>query len=382
MQDAPSLSDEADPLYRPLPPLARWTAARVDHAAWDGAVERIRRLRAEDPDWGDMVARGALLAAAYRSGALDGLYDADHEATLALVHGETLPATLAEPVGDHVRANYDALCLAAGSGVSDASIRRIHEVASRPQLTHRVRVGEVLQDHVLGGGEYKHHPNHVLGADGRWQPTAPVAVVRAEMARVVEAATSATFGAVHPVARAAYLHDALLHVQPFADGNGRVARALAGACLLGAAGVPLLAVEPGGAGVGPVERAVVALVDLLAGPGPPGALHDWRRRAEGGRALRAALVPAVERALARHQTNRWGADLSAATVTAGDEVTIVVPGTVAERLTVDAHPLDGGPVAVVARKARLRHDTGSNGLDAWLDRVVSTLALRVAAELE
>ena len=93
-------------------------------------------------------------------------------------------------------------------------------------------------------------------------------------------------------------------------------------------------------------------------------------------------MPAVERALARHQTNRWGADLSAATVTAGDEVTIVVPGTVAERLTVDAHPLDGGPVAVVAREARLRHDTGSNGLDAWLDRVVSTLALRVAAELE
>ncbi|MDQ4070158.1 MAG: hypothetical protein M3203_11910, partial [Actinomycetota bacterium] len=59
-----------------------------------------------------------------------------------------------------------------------------------------------------------------------------------------------------------------------------------------------------------------------------------------------------------------------------------VPGTVTEVLQVDAHPLDGGPVAVVAREARLRHETGTEGLEAWLDRVVSTLALRVAAELE
>ncbi|MDQ3897351.1 MAG: hypothetical protein M3326_08960, partial [Actinomycetota bacterium] len=68
------------------------------------------------------------------------------------------------------------------------------------------------------------------------------------------------------------------------------------------------------------------------------------------------------------------ADLSAATVTMGAGVTVRV-GDVAEVLTVD-----GG--AVVAEEARRRHETGDEGLDAWLDKVVSTLALRVAAESE
>ena len=381
MEDAPAISDEADPLYRPLDGLEPWAAAPVDDEAWTAAVRRWNELRADDPDRGDMAGRGAFLAASYQSGALDGLYPADTDVAVALLRGEASPADLEEAVRAHVEANHDALRLARDGPVSEASIRRIHEVACRPQLTHRVWVGSTLQDHVMAPGDYKHHPNHVLTATGKWRPTAPVALVRPEMARIVDTAASAAFAALHPLAQGAWLHHALLHVQPFADGNGRVARALASGSLLRAASIPLLlftAEET--VDVKAVQRAALALVDLLTERRPSAALDRWRERAEAGRALRAELEPAVRRALDRHgqrPDRGWGADLSIATVASGEPLTVTVGATV-ERLAVEAHPR----LVVIAEEARLRHESGVEGLDAWLDRVVSTLALRVAADLD
>jgi hypothetical protein len=72
-----------------------------------------------------------------------------------------------------------------------------------------------------------------------------------------------------------------------------------------------------------------------------------------------------------------GVDLSAAVVVPSEPLTVTV-GTTVERLAVDAHP----DLVVTAEEARLRHESGVEGLDAWLDRVVSTLALRVAADLD
>lgn len=51
---------------------------------------------------------------------------------------------------------------------------------------------------------------------------------------------SAEFAAARPVLQAAYAHHALTAIHPFADGNGRVARALASVFLYRAAGVPLV----------------------------------------------------------------------------------------------------------------------------------------------
>lgn len=377
MDDAPSISDEADPLYRRLGGVERWTAAPVDDGAWTTAVRRWQELRAGDPDRGDMLARGALLAAAYRSGALDGLYPADSGVAVALVRGEAVPADLDEAVRAHVEANHDALGLARDAPVSETSIRRIHDVACRPQLTHRVWVGDTLQDHVMAPGDYKHHPNHVRTASGEWRPTAPVALVRPEMARIVDIAAGPAFATLHPLAQAAWLHHALLHVQPFADGNGRVARALASGCLLRAASIPLVPFsDEEMEDVEAVQRAAHRLLDLLTEHRPSPALDRWRERAAAGRALRAELELAVRRALDRHDGG-WGADLSAATVAPGEPLTVAV-GPVVERLAVEAHPR----LVVTAEEARLRHESGGDGLDAWLDRVVSTLALRVAADLD
>ncbi len=215
-----ALSDEADPLYRPLDGPAPWAAVAVDEAAWAGALDRLRALAADDPDWGGMVAQGSLLAAAHGSCVFDDLCAPDDDLTLALLRGTASLAGVADTERAHVLAGYEAIRVAAREEVSEQTILRVHEVACRPQLTHRVRVDDRVQDHVLAAGEYKHHPNHLPRPGGGWRATAPVAQVRSETTRMVEMVAGDAFAGLHPVTQAAYLHSAVLHVQPFADGNG------------------------------------------------------------------------------------------------------------------------------------------------------------------
>lgn len=384
------MSDEADPLYRPLGGLDPWAAAPVDEGPWDEAVDRLSEARADDPAWSAMVGRGSLLAAAYRSGALDGMHGGD--AAFQLLRGEVALGSIDEAARAHVRANVEALRLACAGDVSEDSIRRIHEAACRPQPTHPVRVDDRMQDHVLAAGDYKHHPNHIRAATGRWHATAPVTQVEVEVARLVESAASRAFSDLHPVAQAAYLQHALFHIQPFADGNGRVARALASGCLMRAASIPLVPfadhVSSGPAEqVALVQRAGVALVDLLtsvprAGP----ALDRWRSQEAAGDAVRRQLVSAVGQALDRYRRRPdRRADLTATRVIPGEAAVIRVDRpAVDEVITVEPHPEEGdGPVLLTAVEAGLRFEaTLEADLGPWLDRVVSILALRVAAELE
>lgn len=75
------------------------------------------------------------------------------------------------------------------------------------------------------------------GADHSY---APVDVTPAEMARLVRELRSEPFLAAHPVIQAAYAHYALVGIHPFADGNGRVARALASAFTYCAISMPIV----------------------------------------------------------------------------------------------------------------------------------------------
>ena len=362
-----TISEEADPLYRPLEP---WGPSPVDDAAWSEAVARLEAMRRDDPEWADVVGRGAVLAAAYQSGALDGVHAGRRAVALALLRGEASLASMDEAVRAHVGANLDALELARDARISEDTIRRVHEAACRPQLTHRVLVDGRVQDHVMAPGDYKHHPNHLRTADG-WVPTAPVSLVPQEMGRVVDVAEHL---AEHPPQQAAWLHHALLHVRPFADGNGRVARALAGGCLLRAAGVPLLAFDDHL----DVIQAVEGLVELMA-MADRSALASWRERSAAAAALRRRVVPTLERSLRRHDPARR-ADVSGASI--GADLVVRVPGVeVEEVLVLDAHPLDDGPVTVTAREAGLRVAAGDE-VEPWADRVAAVLALRVAAEGE
>jgi Fic family protein len=60
------------------------------------------------------------------------------------------------------------------------------------------------------------------------------------MARLVAEMRSDSFLAAHPVLQAAYAHYGLVVIHPFADGNGRVARALASAFTYRAISMPIV----------------------------------------------------------------------------------------------------------------------------------------------
>jgi hypothetical protein len=372
-----------------------------------------------------MVERGALLAAAHQSGALDGMHDGDPDVARALLRGASLACVPAGAVA-HVRANYDALGLARAATAADlgseAWIRTVHRVACRPQLTHPVRGETGVHDHVLATGDFKHHPNHGRGPSGEWVAHAPVAALREEMSRLLGALAGADFAALPPVTRAAYALHGLTHVAPFADGNGRVARVLAGGHLLDGASVPLLVFADQSAGydealaeaaagnppalvrfVADRGRAAVALVGDVraAGPSSPAeaeALRRWQERSRASDVLHRLLAGSVARALDRHRRRSdlgWLSRLSDAVVTPAPLVIRVPPTSVDEALVVDSHPLfddeilvlraDGAGLDVKVAPPELLPDPSAAlgaRLDAWLDRVVSTLALRVAAELE
>lgn len=88
-------------------------------------------------------------------------------------------------------------------------------------------------------GVFKDRPNNPRRPDGRVHEYCPPERVPEEMARLLTLLNEAP---ADPVVRAAWLHHGLSCVHPFADGNGRVARALASAPLV-AAGLPPLQVD-------------------------------------------------------------------------------------------------------------------------------------------
>lgn len=427
-----------DHLYRPLGGVGRWAAVPVDGAAWDGVVERLCRLREEDGAWMELVGQGALLAAAYQSGALAGLYRGDRAAALRLLGSGTLDVlaggggTGPDPV-THAGAGFEALCSARATPLATLAtegwIRATHAVACRAQLTHDVETRAGVQPHVLGHGDYKHHANHRPTGPGAWRAHAPVSAVGAEMAAFAATLAGGRLSALHPVTRAAYCLHGLAHIRPFAAGSGRVARVLAGAHLLHTASLPLL-VHPDDA---PAYRAALVaaeagtpapLVDLVLGccvdlagliddlrrgreaaPGLAAAYARWQRRDEAGRALSALLAPAAEGALARHRARppaSWQSGLPDCSIVApaggggGGGVRMRCPlghgRHLEELLTVAAHPAGGDGLVVAAEFAGLRLEVDPGAvvpklstdlaarLDAWLDLVVAGMAVGTAAE--
>ncbi len=83
-------------------------------------------------------------------------------------------------------------------------------------------------------------PNHVRTRKGTNHSYAPVDVTPAEMARLTAELRTEAFLSAHPIVQAAYAHYSLVVVHPFADGNGRVARALASAFTYRAISMPIV----------------------------------------------------------------------------------------------------------------------------------------------
>jgi Fic family protein len=251
MTDLEPLNDQAikelDGRYVPFPDFQSWQELPFNLKLWNEALASLESARAAE-DMG-MAREGVLRAAAISTGALEGLYTADRGFTMTVAEHasawqqgveERSPKTL--NLYEAQLAGYNMALDAATKKVpiAEAWIRALHQVVTGPQEEYFVNTPAGRQSHPLPKGEYKKFPNHVLLKSGGTHSYAPVAETQHEMKRLVEVIASEAFQNAHSVRQASYVHYALTVIHPFADGNGRVARAVASVWLLRAISLPLV----------------------------------------------------------------------------------------------------------------------------------------------
>ena len=241
---------KADAAYRGYPSFAEWRAAsRVDEGRWERYAGLLQQRAELTPE---LLARArdvAKRAAAVDTGALEGLYEVDRGFTFTVALQMAAWESALDAKGARVRSlvesqmgAYDFVLDFAtrATPIAEVWIRTLHEVMCRGQETYAVYTEIGLQEQALPLGEYKALPNHVMKSDGVVHSWAPVDLVPAEMQRLCAELRGADFEAAHPVLQASYAHYAFVSIHPFADGNGRVARALASVYTYRALSVPLV----------------------------------------------------------------------------------------------------------------------------------------------
>jgi Fic family protein len=240
-----------DSTYEAIPPFSEWPQHIPRPEIWEDHVAELRYLRAGNPspDVLDQAVSTAMRAAAFDTGAIEGLYSTDRGLTMTVAtQAASWQADLDAREPDartYFEAQLEAYDLvmdvvAEARPITEVWIRQLHEVLTGPQDTYVVQTPVGPQDRPLPRGEYKVDPNHVKLGDGTIHPYAPVEATAPEMARLVGEIVSPIFAEAHPVIQASYVHYCLVAIHPFADGNGRVARAVASTYLYRGASIPLM----------------------------------------------------------------------------------------------------------------------------------------------
>src|SRR3954451_10276787 len=248
--DNPSLA-QGDRLYQGFPDFSAWgPLPPEDVDLWSRfAASLAERRREASPETLKAAVEVAVRAAALDTGAIEGLYPTDRGFTMTVAVQGLAWQQMVEERGAGVRELFEAqlaayeLVLDAVTQklpITEAWIRSLHETLCAPQKTYRVLTEVGWQEQNLPKGQYKTRPNHVSLTDGTYHAYAPVDRVPDEMHRLLEQIRTPEFEAAHPVLQASYIHYAFVVIHPFADGNGRVARALASVFFYRAESIPLV----------------------------------------------------------------------------------------------------------------------------------------------
>jgi Fic family protein len=251
--ELPSLA-QADQLYRGFPDFSTWgELSSQDADLWSRFAASLEERRREaSPETLKASVEVAVRAAALDTGAIEGLYSVDRGFTMTVALQSLTWEQAIEERGAGVRELFEAqlsayeLVLDAVTHklpITEAWIRALHERLCEPQKTYRVLTDVGWQEQDLPKGQYKNRPNHVHLTDGTFHAYAPVDRVAEEMHRLIEQIRTPEFEAAHPVLQASYCHYAFVVIHPFADGNGRVARALASTFFYRAQSIPLVIFE-------------------------------------------------------------------------------------------------------------------------------------------
>lgn len=239
-----------DAMFKGISAFTEWVGLGLDIEMWIRKLAAFEERRAQSSK--ESIAQAvevALRAAAIDTGAIEGLYSLPANFTITVATRAPGWDAMVDSMGDTFKAlfqsqvrAYDLAMQLSRSpvGITEAWVRDLHKELCSTQRTYRVITDLGPQDHELPVGEYKHHPNHVRLPDGNFHAYASVDATRHEMPKLIEQLRSKEFLTAAPPLQAAYSHFALVAIHPFADGNGRVARALASTYLCRAAGVPLV----------------------------------------------------------------------------------------------------------------------------------------------
>ncbi|WP_243233711.1 Fic family protein [Microbacterium sp. CIAB417] len=241
----------ASEIYTPIPDFVDWFQAVFDASVADRYRDLLAASRATaTPEQLDAALAVATRYAAVDTGAIEGLYTVDRGFTRTIAtQAAAWEATLAQKGARTVDAINDALgayeyvldAATQAVQVSEVWIRELHSIICRTQSTYTVYTPLGPQERELPKGQYKSMPNSPTNTTtGVVHNYAPVLDTGPEMGRLVEQLRSEPFMSAHPILQAAYAHYAYVCIHPFADGNGRVARALASVYLYRSPGVPLL----------------------------------------------------------------------------------------------------------------------------------------------
>lgn len=211
-------------------------------------------LAAEGPSVQEL-GRRLLREAAITTGAVEELYELQIGQTRSIAVGDDFAIESLASQGndatnafaDQVEAYQFANTLGNSSEpITAHAIREIHAIACKRQdfftaYSEDVRTG-ISRPHrvTLRKGEYKTNPNHVRRRDGSTLEYCPVVDTSSEMANLVKELQGQEFSRAHPIIQASYAHYGLVHIHPFSDGNGRVARALASVYLMNTYMAPLI----------------------------------------------------------------------------------------------------------------------------------------------
>ncbi len=239
--------------YQGFPTFSDWRPSFDDRATAvaRNAMDAARAAHGQEAM--DRAVDVATRSAAVETGAIEGLYETTRGFTLSIAEmatgWEQKLFRRGLDVDGHVRdalAGYEFI-LDAVTGqrpISPHWLRLLHETLCRSQQNYEVLVetpgGLSKQVRPLPKGDYKERPNNPAQVDGTVFLYCPPERVASEVDRLSAELDSEEFLSAPSVVQAAYAHYAFILIHPFADGNGRVARALASVYLYRSPGVPLV----------------------------------------------------------------------------------------------------------------------------------------------
>ena len=176
---------------------------------------------------------------AIETGIIERLYDIDWGLTLTLIaegfardvveraSGKVDDQTLATLIAQRDSLDLVIDVVNQERRLTPSFIKQLHHALTRTQSHYTAvdALGQTVQ-RALPRGQWKQWPNHVARPDGTLLEYCPPEHIDSEMDNLCSWYEDLETRDVHALIKAAWLHHRFVQIHPFADGNGRVARAL------------------------------------------------------------------------------------------------------------------------------------------------------------